>query len=69
VGAGGKGEVEFTSSVLPDADGIYEIRYHYNNQYKVLERRPLVIEPEEQPDDDRGEDQPDDGEEEDEDED
>jgi phosphatidylethanolamine N-methyltransferase len=50
VSAGESGDVTFPPSALPDSDGVYEIRYHPNNQYKVLKRIPLVIEsPEEHP--------------------
>lgn len=36
-----EGEVVFTYALLPKSSGVYEIRYHLKNTYRVLASRPI----------------------------
>lgn len=40
---GSSGTIYFPSTMLPQHEGIYEIRYHKNNQYDIVKRIPLII--------------------------
>lgn len=43
VPAGAAGTVTFPSSMLPQQEGLYEIRYHRNNKYSVVTSRSIVL--------------------------
>lgn len=41
--AAGKGTVVFPSVHLPQKEGVYCIRYHAANSYRVAAERPLIL--------------------------